>query len=522
MNDQSATFAGELSKVPVIKLFYRLTVAQQTGKLDIVSKEGKKYIYFKNGSVNGVESEIPTESISTFLAEKRGNLKGEIARIEELSKKGGGRFDELILSQGLISANDYFSVIIELARLRIINALHWKEGQYRFYANIGPDPAIPPIKLSVFPLLASGVRETVDEKVAAAIFAQIKRTKAQKINNPMVSLSDMNLTAKELRIYSLVLEYSSIEDAMHNIVMKDKSITPQEIIQVVFLLWQVDLLALTPAVEHKEDNATSEAARQPHAAAVSPPKPKQPTANANSITLESLDERAKSAETQNFFEILSVERNATESQIKSAYLQLARVFHPDNVRSKLGADKLQIAEDYFERISEAYQILSNKDQRDEYLAKLKLKEEGPPAAQKEFKVEDVLESEQLFLMAKKLLSGNSFAAAEANLTRALALSPDEKEYKGYLAWAMYNNAGNDYKKKDEAKKTLKEVIDSDIEIAEFFYYLGYIFKIEGNLDEAENYFVKTLQIDGRHIKAKQEIHLIQLRKQKQSEAKKKS
>jgi molecular chaperone DnaJ len=60
---------------------------------------------------------------------------------------------------------------------------------------------------------------------------------------------------------------------------------------------------------------------------------------------------------QDYYEILGVNKNASEEEIKKAYRKLAHQFHPD----KNGG-----SEEEFKKINEAYQVLSNKQKRAQY------------------------------------------------------------------------------------------------------------------------------------------------------------
>ncbi len=66
------------------------------------------------------------------------------------------------------------------------------------------------------------------------------------------------------------------------------------------------------------------------------------------------------AEKRDYYEVLGVGRNASESEIKSAYRKMAIKYHPD----KNPGDKA--AEEKFKEAAEAYDVLSNPEKRAKY------------------------------------------------------------------------------------------------------------------------------------------------------------
>ena len=60
-----------------------------------------------------------------------------------------------------------------------------------------------------------------------------------------------------------------------------------------------------------------------------------------------------------YYEILEVDKKASQEQIKSAYRRLVMLYHPDK-------NKLPEAEEMFKRIAEAYSVLSDPSKRKRY------------------------------------------------------------------------------------------------------------------------------------------------------------
>ena len=63
----------------------------------------------------------------------------------------------------------------------------------------------------------------------------------------------------------------------------------------------------------------------------------------------------------NYYEILEIDNDADSESIKKAYKKLAKKFHPD-----LNPDDIELSEEKFKEINEAYHVLIDDNERKKY------------------------------------------------------------------------------------------------------------------------------------------------------------
>ena len=73
----------------------------------------------------------------------------------------------------------------------------------------------------------------------------------------------------------------------------------------------------------------------------------------------------KQSKTKNYYKILSVSRNAEKSEIKRAYRDLAKQYHPDRHQG-IDEEELKELQKKFSDIAEAYEVLSDDELRGKY------------------------------------------------------------------------------------------------------------------------------------------------------------
>jgi len=68
---------------------------------------------------------------------------------------------------------------------------------------------------------------------------------------------------------------------------------------------------------------------------------------------------------KDYYEVLGINKDASEAEIKKAYHKLALKYHPDRYAGKPESEK-KVAEEKFKEVNEANSILSDKEKRQNY------------------------------------------------------------------------------------------------------------------------------------------------------------
>ena len=229
-----------------------------------------------------------------------------------------------------------------------------------------------------------------------------------------------------------------------------------------------------------------------------------------------IDDKLKFLDQQNHFEILGVGRDAARDHIKTNYISLAKIFHPD----RLGQFKLEAlrpdVEKLFGRISEAQATLLDERRRKEYIDML----DGAARGDAE-KARKLLDAEREFQQGEMAMRQRQMAQAEEHFRQAVELNPEEGEHHALLAWAMYQNPAHLRERVlDMVKQGLSRAIKLSRNNPRPYYLLGELFLAENDLDRAVASFRKALELREDHVDAERGLRLALMRREKSGADKK--
>ncbi len=214
-------------------------------------------------------------------------------------------------------------------------------------------------------------------------------------------------------------------------------------------------------------------------------------------------------ERRDHFEVLGVDRSADDATIKSCYHKLAKQWHADAYAGLALGPAKQTLDEIFQRITEAYETVTDPAKREEYLVYLERSKKGLVTD-----VNQVLNAENLVDDAVALMRRKDWAPAISKLEEALRLNPEDPFYSVNLGWARYNAHQKDPTAIKEAVGLLKQATKKQKNMPIAYQYLGKIYFSTGKPEEARRWWKQCLEYDRKNIEALRGIRLIETRKQK--------
>ncbi len=187
-----------------------------------------------------------------------------------------------------------------------------------------------------------------------------------------------------------------------------------------------------------------------------------------------------------YFEILGVERNALEDEIRNAYYKLAKRYHPDH----LDHYEIKIYLPRFLTITKAYLTLKDEKKKKEYLRALALGNfmEDQEKERKESR-------DKVFELGLDLLKKDSPRATKY-FRMAYSLDRVNQTYKSYYGLSLILSG-----REEKGLNLCKEALENEENaIHHYNFACGYV-KI-GNYRKATNHLKKALRLDKNHTDAK--------------------
>jgi tetratricopeptide (TPR) repeat protein len=249
--------------------------------------------------------------------------------------------------------------------------------------------------------------------------------------------------------------------------------------------------------------------------AAEPPPTPEPSPSGEALTAAErktaalIEEQHRAlADKPTHFAVLGVGPQPTKEQVKTAFLELAKVFHPDRLPQSLAALAPKMTT-VFEAIREAYDVLHDDQRRRQYVQTLEVEAERPKGGPD---LKTGAQAAEEFKKGEALFRKREFQKAEEHYVRAYGLDP-KADYLAARAWAVYMDPGRKHEAA-RARQMLHDALKASPSCDRAYYHLGIIARMDNDIVSAERHFRDAVKANPRNVEANQELRLIEMRKKK--------
>ncbi len=486
---------GTLAETSFARLLHNLYTLRETGLLRLVRGGVKKIVAIRDGYPIFVRSNVVSECLGQMLT-RESIISADDCEQSLLRARNSGRLQGTVLIEmGRLTPQQLQQALERQVVEKLLEVFAWQEGDYRFEAGKSFKQEVTAIALSPASLILKGVRRHYSDERIAALLAVHRDRYISQAENPHYRFQEMTLSDRDAGLFAECLGAKTLEELIsrHPLLRRDS----EQLLAALLLAGMVKSTPEPAPLEAVEISGEDPAIEQ------------------RRLRYQFLRDYERLI-AQDHFGLLGVGRESGREEVKKAYFALARKYHPDHFFQKnLAPDLHEKVNELFQRISEAYGVLSNPDRRKAYLAELSRPLDQPQAPE----VADILQAETAYQKGAVLLKRGNFTGALEQLGWAVKLCPEEPEYITAHAWALYRAHGEDPARALEAHCALLRSAELDPRLDLTHLYLGQMLKREGKEKEAERAFEKAIQCNPDCHEALRELRLLDLRRKPEAERK---
>lgn len=466
VEQQEAAERFDLSATPAPRVLWPPMRDGLTGVLHFQLGKRHKELLLEGGAPRALRSNLAKETLGRRLFDAGHIDQRTYQEAQRRGRATGQPQGALLVRLGAISQAQLDRALVAQARDKLLDLLSWTEGEAWFVAT------------------ARAVSRGTELEGWTPVKVMLQG--AGRINPSVLQRELPAYSDRRVAVVSQVLEGEELGGAGEALLSALKSETHvgsllRDHAATLYTLW------LMGAVEFQEQGASRSAS------------------GASPVLAHELEQLKKAHGSQNHFEVLGLATNATEEEARTAFVSLAKRFHPDKVGGELQA----LASEVFARVSEAHETLSDPEQRRNYLKQLEKRKSAHADRQA---VTRIVSAEQQYRKAEDLVRRRQYPEAIEALEWALKLDPEEGEFHALLGWARFLTSPKDATARDEALEHLQKAIALAPKSPSGYYFSGKLYKACEELEKAEKMFRKVLELRPNHVEATQEVRLFELRR----------
>lgn len=502
---------GDIETFPVALLLSTIRYDRATGMLDMSDTSGThRRIYIVGGNPTFMQSNAEGENVGALLLRRGRITEPDFERCLRYMKDKQRTLQQSVLELRLVGESDLATAYKLLAGQLLPLALGMAAGTYRWRETDAFVGRVPEGKFEPVTTLFEGIKRNVHPPTILKFFK----------GREDVSLVRTNEFERLMPFFRRSFSANNIATEVDG-ASTYRTITRRhasDAAQVVPQLFALVTSGMTALPEVGAENAMEVAVNL----AAAEVNNMSALDEADEMELDFSDDSHAGAKddkkaralieryhreimSQNFFEIFAATTETEPERIKATYFELTKKWHGEAFSGQnVGAARAKL-EEIFQRITEAYETITDRHRRDQYMTYLDRRARGLPTD-----VNEILRSEQLYDQALAMIRRQDFPGARQVLDEALRKNPDPA-YLATLGWVVFNIDPRSQDAVTDAVKLLRRAIKEQDNLPIAYQYLGQIAFARNALPEARKWWQKCLERDPNNSEAVRGIRSVSQR-----------
>ena len=470
----SVPLSGRLEENSLPRILNRLHEIKGSGTLALTREGVVKNLYLKSGAIIFASSTYEGDRLGEILLKVGKISVKQYEMASKVIKQTGKRLGGVLVELGYLRPKDLFWGVKHQVQEIVCSLFSWTDGEYQFKPGDAPSGEVITLHMSTANLILQGVKRIDDWTRISRGIPRLDGV-LRVTSNPLRLYQDVDMSEEERHIISLFDGKRTIKEAFESSNMGDF-----EALKAVYVLYSIGLL----------ENGRAEGAGP------APREEKRPAGAAERpLDKTTLHKAFIDSKGQNYYEILRIDSEAATREIEEAYRRLARLYHPDQ-QFKAGMEALRDElDELFNKVTEAYTILSDDSRRWEYdlsLATVMTGRAGPKRGPK-----DADKARESFEKGVKRFKARDFESATVEFKEAVRLDSGNAGYHSHLALALLQRP----RREAEAEEAMLAAVSLEPENADHRANLGLLYQRAGMTDKAREAFAEALRLDPKNPKA---------------------
>ena len=493
----AALVRGNLRETDFAEVLAELHRWRATGALLLENAPVKKLVWLKEGAPVFVRSNLMMEALGQLLVRERMITLPECE--EGLRRMNASRrqLGTELIEMGCISpANLAYALLLQVQQ-KLFDLFGWTTGEYRFNPRATMPAMQIALELTPAKTLLEGVKRCYDEERTRRALGNVDAWAVALTDDPMDRFQDMGLDPEEAQLYALIDGRRTVKE-----LLDFGALPADDGRKLLYALRCANMIHFAMPDARAQPLPLPSVARPPPL----PDVPERAVAEPEIQQLRQIQRlaaRVQDLRRGTLFEVLGLHSDATELEVRHAFIALARENHPDRLGPDASAEAHAFAEDVFAQISFAHDTLIDRKKRTEYELALRSgvgRSDGDEVAR-------ILQAEQRFRAGEAQLAAGKALAALQSFAEAARLYPEEAEFHACLGWATWLSLAPGEGAAAQARPLLDKALLLNPRIDRASVFLGRIARALGRAQEAEAEFEKALLCNPACAEALHELRL---------------